>query len=98
MPTLLDARPPLAEREERQRRHAANGRGLEGLGLKRGGGPPPRITQAERSAVSALVASPPPGRLVRLVTSPAGRVAPARSAGGEDGDTAVWSRDALAAA
>src|SRR5260370_19261209 len=129
MPTLLDARPPLAEREERQvrkrahrahapadwvwharmiarswdgwrtsviatdlgchlqtvreRRHAVNERGLDGLGLKPGGCHPPRITQAERSAVSALVASPPPGRLRRLLTSPPGRAAPPRSAGGD---------------
>jgi transposase len=85
----------------RERLHAFNERGLDGLGLKPGGGRPPRITQAERSAVIALVASPPPGR---LVTSPDGTVAPARSArgedgeDGEDGDTAVWSLDALAAA
>jgi transposase len=138
MPTLLYARPPLDEREDRQvrklahsahapadwvwharmiarswdgwrtsviatalgchmqtvreRLHAFNERGLDGLGLKPGGGRPPRITEAERSAVIALVASPPPGR---LVTFPDGTVAPARS---EGGDTAVWSLDALAAA
>jgi transposase len=138
MPTLLYARPPLDEREERQvrklahsahapadwvwhaqmivrswerrrtsaiaadlgchmqtvreRLHAFNERGLDGLGIKPGGGRPPRITEAERSAVIALVASPPPGR---LVTSPDGTVAPARS---EGGDTALWSLDALAAA
>jgi transposase len=138
MPTLLYARPPLDECEERQvrklarsahapadwvfharmivrswegwrtsaiatdlgchmqtvreRLHAFNERGLDGLGIKPGGGRKPRITQAERSAVIALVASPPPGR---LVTSPDGTVAPARS---EGGDVAVWSLDALAAA
>jgi len=138
MPTVLYARPPLDEREERQirklahsahapadwvwhaqmivrswdgwrtsviatdlgchmqtvreRLHAFNERGLDGLGIKPGGGRPPRITEAERSAVIALAASPPPGR---LVTSPDGTVAPARS---EGGDSAVWSLDALAAA
>jgi transposase len=138
MPTLLYARPPLDEREERQvrklahsahapadwvwhaqmivrswerrrtsaiaadlgchmqtvreRLHAFNERGLDGLGIKPGGGRPPRLTEAERSAVIALVASPPPGR---LVTSPDGTVAPARR---EGGDTALWSLDALAAA
>src|SRR5258708_4046041 len=138
MPTLLYARPPLDEREDRQvrklahsahapadgvwharmiarswdgwrtsviatalgchmqtvreRLHAFNERGLDGLGIKPGGGRPPRITEAERSAVIALVASPPAGR---LVTFPDGTVAPARS---EGGDTAVWSLDALAAA
>src|SRR5260370_10503991 len=76
----------------RERLHACNERGLDGLGIKPGGGRPPRITEAERSAVIALVATPPPGR---LVTYPDGTVAPARS---EGGDTAVWSLDALAAA
>jgi transposase len=79
----------------RERLHAFNERGLDGLGLKPGGGRKPRITQAERSAVIALTASPPPGR---LVTSSDGTVAPAGSARGEDGDTAEWSLDALAAA
>src|SRR5258706_13715289 len=68
----------------RERLHACNERGLDGLGIKPGGGRPPRITEAERSAVIALVATPPPGR---LVTYPDGTVAPARS---EGGDTAVW--------
>jgi transposase len=76
----------------RERLLACNARGLEGLGLKPGGGRPPRLTEAERSAVIALVATPPPGR---LVTYPDGTVAPA---GSEGGDTAVWSLDALAAA
>jgi transposase len=76
----------------RERLQAFNARGLDGLGLKPGGGRTPRITQAERSAVIALTASPPPGR---LVTSPDGTVAPA---GSEGGDTAEWSLDALAAA
>jgi transposase len=79
----------------RERLQAFNERGLDGLGLKPGGGRKPRITQAERSAVIALTASPPPGR---LVTSSDGTVAPAGSARGEDGDTAEWSLDALAAA
>src|SRR5258708_16671479 len=76
----------------RERLHAFNERGLDGLGGERGGGRPPRLTEAERSAVIALVASPPPGR---LVTSPDGTVAPARR---EGGDTALWSLDARAAA
>ncbi len=79
----------------RDRLQAFNERGRDGLGLKPGGGRKPRITQAERSAVIALTASPPPGR---LVTYSAGTVAPAGSARGEDGDTAEWSLDALAAA
>src|SRR5258708_36370456 len=138
MPTVLYARPPRDEREERQVRRLAgsvharadwvvhakmivhswdawrtsaiattlgchmqtvrervqafNARGLDGLGIKPGGGRTPRLTEAERSAVIALVASPPPGR---LVTSSDGTVAPARSQGGDD---AEWSLDALAAA
>src|SRR6266852_3042330 len=79
----------------RERLQAFNERGLDGLGLKPEGGRKPRITQAERSAVIALTASPPPGR---LVTYSDGTVAPAGSARGEDGDTAEWSLDALAAA
>jgi transposase len=76
----------------RERVHAFNARGVDGLGIKPGGGRKPRLTEAERSAVIALVASPPPGR---LVTSPDGTVAPAGSQGGDD---AAWSLDALAAA
>jgi transposase len=76
----------------RERVHAFNARGVDGLGIKPGGGRKPRITEAERSAVIALVASPPPGR---LVTYSDGTVAPAGSQGGDD---AEWSLDALAAA
>ena len=76
----------------RERLQAFNARGVDGLGIKPGGGRKPRITEAERSAVIALAAGPPPGR---LVTYPDGTVAPARSAGG---DVADWSLDALAAA
>jgi Homeodomain-like domain len=47
----------------RERLHACNERGLDGLGSKPGGGRKPRSTEAERSAVIALVASPqPPSR------------------------------------
>src|SRR5262249_58999503 len=67
----------------RERLHAFNERGLDGLGIKPGGGRPPRITEAERSAVIALAASPPPGR---LVTHPDGTLAPARSEGGDVAD------------
>ncbi len=75
----------------RERFHAFNERGLDGLGMKPGSGRKPRLTEAERSAVIALVASPPPGR---LVTYPDGTLAPA---GAEGGDVAEWSLDALAA-
>jgi hypothetical protein len=66
--------------------------GLDGLGIKAGGGRKPRLSEAERSAVIALVASPPPGR---LVTWEDGTLAPAQPQGG---DTSEWSLDALAAA
>jgi transposase len=76
----------------RERFHAFNERGLDGLGMKPGSGRKPRLSEAERSAVIALVASPPPGR---LVTSADGTLA---SAGAQGGDVADWSLDALAAA
>jgi transposase len=76
----------------RERFHAFNERGLDGLGMKPGSGRKPRLTEAERSAVIALVASPPPGR---LITYSDGTLAPA---GSEGGDVSEWSLDALAAA
>ena len=76
----------------RERFHAFNERGRDGLGMQPGSGRTPRLTEAERSAVIALVASPPPGR---LVTYSDGTLAPAGSAGG---DVADWSLAALAAA
>ncbi len=76
----------------RERLHAFNERGLDGVGTKPGGGRKPRLSEAERSAVIALVASPPPGR---LVTQADGSLAPAQP---EGGDTSEWSLDALAAA
>src|SRR5918994_6706009 len=39
--------------------------GLDGLGDRPGAGRTPRMSQAQRSQVIALVAGPPPGRLVR---------------------------------
>jgi transposase len=76
----------------RERFSAFNERGLDGLGMKPGSGRKPRLSQAERSAVIALVASPPPGR---LITYPDGTLAPA---GYHGGDESEWSLDALAAA
>ena len=69
-----------------------NAQGLDGLGDRPGGGRQPRRTEAERSAIIALVAGPPPGR---LVTYADGTLAPA---GAEGGDVSEWSLDALAAA
>jgi transposase len=76
----------------RERFQAFNTRGLDGLGMKPGSGRRPRLTEAERSAVIALVATPPPGR---LITYPDGTLAPA---GSHEGDASEWSLDALAAA
>jgi len=76
----------------RERFQAFNERGLDGLGIKPGSGRKPRLTEAERSAVIALVASPPPGR---LITYSDGTLAPAGSQGG---DVSEWSLDVLAAA
>ena len=39
--------------------------GLDGLGDRPGAGRKPRISQAQRSQLIALVANPPPGRLIR---------------------------------
>ena len=76
----------------RERFSAFHERGLDGLGMKPGSGRRPRLTEAERSAVIALVASPPPSRLARY---PDGTLAPDDSRGG---DVSEWSLDALAAA
>src|SRR3954468_21479942 len=53
---------PKAVRE-RLARFAADG--LDGLGDRPGAGRKPRISQAQRSQLIALVAGPPPGRGVR---------------------------------
>jgi len=46
----------------RERVHAFNDRGVEGLGMKPGAGRRPRLTQLERSTILALVKVPPPGK------------------------------------
>jgi transposase len=46
----------------RDRLHAFNARGLDGLGMKPGAGRKPRLTQVERSMILALVQRPPPGK------------------------------------
>ena len=73
---------------DRLARFAADG--LDGLGDRPGAGRKPRISQAQRSQLIALVASPPPGRLVR---DDAGELAASDAAG-----PAVWTLDALTAA
>ncbi len=48
----------------RERVQAFNARGVDGLGLKPGGGRRPRLREAERSPLSARARSTPPGKLV----------------------------------
>src|SRR5688500_12350986 len=69
-------------------RRAADG--PAGLGVRPGAGRKPRISQAQRSQLIALVAGPPPGRLVR---DGAGELVAADATG-----AAVWTLDALTAA
>jgi transposase len=78
----------------RERFSAFNDRGRDGLGMKPGSGSgrKPRLSEAERSAVIALLASPPPARLIRY---PDGTLAAADS---PEGAVWEWSLDALAAA
>jgi len=46
----------------RDRLHAFNERGLDGLGMKPGSGRKPRLSEQERSVILALVKAPPPGK------------------------------------
>jgi transposase len=46
----------------RERLHAFNDRGLDGLGVQPGAGRKPRLTEGERSTILALVHLPPPGK------------------------------------
>src|SRR5258706_16162157 len=46
----------------RDRLHAFNDRGVDGLGIKPGCGRKPRLTQLARSTILALVKRPPPGK------------------------------------
>src|SRR3954464_836431 len=78
---------PKAVRE-RLARFAADG--LDGLGDRPGAGRKPRISQAQRSRLIALVANPPPGRLIRDDT---GELVASDATG-----PAVWTLDALTAA
>src|SRR3954447_9184871 len=64
--------------------------GLDGVGDRAGAGRKPRIGQDQRSRLIALVASPPPGRLVRDNT---GQLTASDATG-----PAVWTLDALTAA
>src|SRR3712207_3325375 len=64
--------------------------GLDGLGDRPGAGRKPRISECQRSQLIALVAGPPPGRLIR---DNAGELATSDATG-----PAVWTLDALTAA
>ena len=46
----------------RERCHAFNERGLEGLGMRPGGGRKPRLTELERRTIRGLVKTTPPGK------------------------------------
>ncbi|GAA3524925.1 transposase [Streptosporangium album] len=74
----------------RRRLRRFNAEGIDGLGDRPGPGRRPRITQAERSRLIALVKTIPPGR---LRWEPWGEL----EADDEDGP-AVWTLDALTAA
>jgi transposase len=73
----------------RERLARFNAEGFDGLGDRPGAGRKPRLTEAERSTIIALVATSPPGRLLR---DGGGEL----SARGEQ-RAAHWTLDALAA-
>jgi transposase len=75
----------------RERLQAFNERGVDGLGIKPGGGRRPRLVEAERSAILALARTTPPGK---LVPEPDSGELQARD---EEG-VAEWTLDALAQA
>jgi transposase len=74
----------------RERLVRFNTEGLDGLGDRPGPGRKPRLTEAERGAIVALVATEPPGRLAR---QPDGTLATSDAQG-----PARWTLDALAEA
>jgi transposase len=74
----------------RDRLHAFNERGLDGLGMKPGSGCPPRLTQLERSTILALVKLAPPGKPTYELT---GELAAPNPAGEPE-----WTLDTLTAA
>ena len=72
----------------RERLTRCNAAGVDGLGDRPGGGRPRRLTEGERSRLIALVATAPPGKLVR---QPHGELVAA-----DEDEPAQWSLDALA--
>jgi transposase len=73
----------------RERLLRFNAAGLDGLGDRPGAGRKPRLTEAERGVILGLVATEPPGRLVRR---PDGELAAK-----DEGGPAHWTLDALVA-
>jgi transposase len=74
----------------RERVHAFNDRGVEGLGMKPGSGRKPRLSQLERSTILALVKVPPPGKPTYELTGELAAPDP-------DGEP-EWTLDTLTAA
>lgn len=74
----------------RERLGRFNAEGLDGLGDRPGPGRKPRLTEAERSSIVGLVATPPPGR---LLTPADGRLVAA-----DPEREAHWTLDALTVA
>src|SRR5215212_5482540 len=74
----------------RERLLRFNAEGLDGLGDRPGSGRKPRLTEAERSVIVGLVATPPPGRLITPADGALVAADPDREA--------HWTLDALAAA
>lgn len=75
----------------RRRLHRFNAEGIDGLGDRPGPGRRPRLTEAERSRIIALVKTTPPGRPVP------GPWLDGLAAAGED-QAAVWTLDTLTSA
>jgi transposase len=88
--TQLAARLGCHPQTVRERLARFNAEGVDGLGDRPGRGRKRRLAEAERSRIIALVATDPPGKLVR---QPHGELAAA-----DEDAPAQWSLDALAAA
>lgn len=73
-------------RTVRIRLNCFNGEGINGLGMREGGGRKPRLTEQERSRILALVKQPPPGKLERYAETLVAR---------DETGSAQWSLDAL---
>src|SRR5690349_1583902 len=81
---------PCHPQTVRERLVRFNTEGVDGLGDRPGPGRKPRLTEAERSVIIRLVATPPPGR---LITPADGALVAA-----DPEHEAHWTLDALTAA